>query len=209
MNQTTEGTEPVRPITIEFVEPASMRLHPLHKRHLPEPALDSPEWHAFVDAMSGAGPEGTPPIYATETGLIMDGGRRWKAARVLQWDGMGVIRRPDELAGAIMLESLLGQRHLTKGAKVYLAIGFMPEFVESAERRRLANLRQNRKTLEKALISPKHTERASGKGWEELSARLGVGTTLMDQAVKVRKLFLLAHKFEFQDGRERTLKGTF
>jgi hypothetical protein len=196
--------------TIEFEDVAAMRLHPLH-RHLPEPDLKSPEWHAFVDGLSGAGPERIPALFVTPEGLIMDGGRRWKAAKQLQWDVLPVTRQPEELAAVIMTESLLGQRHLTKGAKVYLALGFMPEFIQGAEIRRLRNLQRGRKTLEKALISPKHAECASEKGGSDLAARLGVGTTTVDQALKIRKLFAASgnHKFEFQDGSTKTLKQHF
>ena len=210
MNQTTAGT-------IEFVDPKPMRLHPLHKC-LPEPAFDSPEWHGFVMGLSGAGPTGIPPIVATPEGLIMDGGRRWRGAKQLQWESIGVVRQAEERAAVIVLESLLGQRHLSKGAKVYLALGFMEEFVASAERRRLANLRSGTKTLEKPLIFPKRTQCASGvaagrefKNLEDLAARLGVSARLLDQAMRVHRLFGLAanHVFEFQDGSKRTLKGHF
>jgi hypothetical protein len=185
----------------------------MHKSHkeLPGPDRDSETWHAFVLACSSAGPEGIPPIVVTPLGEIMDGERRWLAARQLQWDRIGVIRRPETEAASIIVDSLMGQRHLTKGAKIYLILPLLEDFVESAERRRLANLKQGTKTIEKALIFPKSTERTSGKGWDDLAERFGVGRTLFFQALQVRRLFTLtaSHKFEFQDGRQRTLKDHF
>lgn len=210
MNEPSEGR-------IEFAPTASMRLHPIHKEHLPKPDVESPEWHGFVDSLSGAGPEGIPPLFvvrpsnAAELALIVDGGRRWTAAKQLGWEEVPVSRRPEEFAAVIMLESLIGQRHLTKGAKVYLTLGFMVEFVESAESRRLANLRRGVKTLEKALKFPKGTECPSGKGWEEIGGRLGACERLVKQAAAIRRLFTAAagHKFEFQDGSTKTLKQHF
>lgn len=197
---------------IELLDPTPMRVHPLHKV-LPTVQMDSIEWHAFMDAASAAGPEGLPPIYVTPEGFIIDGERRWRAARQLQWPRIACVIRQDWEAAALIVDSLLGQRHYSKGAKVYLCLALLKEFVQSAETRRLSNLKRGIKTLEKPLNLPKHTERASGKGLDDLAARLGVGTTVMDQAVRIRKLFELPslqnHKFHFQDGTEKTLREHF
>ena len=183
----------------------------MHKTHkeLPGPDRASEMWRAFVMACSSAGPEGIPPIVVTPLGEIMDGERRWLAARQLQWDRIGVIRRPESEAATIMVDSLLGQRHLTKGAKIYLALPLVEDFILASERRRLGNLKQGVKTLEKALIFPKPTQYASGKGLDGLAERFGCSPALLDQAIRVRKIFAIPHKFEFQDGGTRTLKEHF
>jgi hypothetical protein len=199
-------------VKIEFLDTAYLRVHPLHKG-MPAIQTDSIEWHAFVDALSASGPEGIPAIYVTPEGLIMDGERRWKAARQLQWPEIACVVRPEWEAATLMVDSLLGQRSLTKGAKVYLSLPVLKEFVQGAETRRLANLKRGTKTLEKPLNLPKSTERASGNGIESVCARLGCGRDLYFQAVQIRKYFelpsLAEHRFEFQNGKEMTLKEYF
>ena len=199
-------------VKVEFVDPAPLRTHPLHKG-MPAIQADSSEWHAFVDGLSAVGAEGIPPIYITAEGMIMDGERRWKAARQLQWPLIACVTRPEGEAATLMVESLLGQRSLTKGAKVYLSLAVLKEFVQGAETRRLANLKRGNKTLEKPLNLPNPTQWASGKGIADVCARLGCGEELLRQAVQIRKYFelpgLVEHKFEFQDGREMTLKEYF
>jgi hypothetical protein len=203
MNQTTEDRSGA-----EFVEPGPLRMHEAHKEK-PKPNRESPQWQAFVMACSAAGPEGIPPIVVTPLGEIMDGERRWLAAKQLQWDRIGVIRRPETEAPAIIVDSLLGQHHLTKGAKVYLVVPLLKDFIAASERRRLDNLRRGVKTIEKALIFPKPTELASGNGYQGICERLGCSDELLRQAINVRKVLQLPHKFEFQSGREQTLKEHF
>jgi hypothetical protein len=196
-------------VKIEFFDPAPLRMHPLHKG-MPTVQMDSIEWQAFVDGLSAVGPEGIPPIYVTAEGMIVDGERRWRAARQLQWSCIASVVRPEWEAATLMVESLLGQRSLTKGAKVYLSLGLYREFISGAETRRLANLKIGTRTLEKPLNLPKFAERTSGKGVDGLCEKLGCCRELYWQAVQIRKYFempgLVDHKFEFQDGREMTLK---
>jgi hypothetical protein len=212
MNQTTEDRSGA-----EFVERGHLMQHETYKSK-PKPDRESPQWIAFVMAMSAAGPEGIPPIVVSPCNQIMDGRRRWLAAGQLGWEKIGVMRRPESEAVSIMVDSLLGQHHLTKGAKVYMVVPLLKEFVVSAERRRLENLRRGVKTIEKALIFPKSAERTSEngsegseRGYDDLAARLGCGRNLLFQALQVWRIFEKSskHKFEFQDGRERTLKEHF
>jgi hypothetical protein len=145
----------------------------------------------------------------------MDGRRRWLAAGQLGWEKIGVMRRPESEAAAIMVDSLMGQHHLTKGAKIYMVVPLLKEFVVSAERRRLENLRRGVKTIEKALIFPKSTEWTSGNGnernCEDMAARLGCSRALLFQALAVWRIFEKSsnHKFEFQDGSVKTLREHF
>jgi hypothetical protein len=171
---------------ISYRDPAPLRLHHLQKA-LPEPDKTSPEWHSFVDALSAAGPEGTPALFITREGLIMDGGRRWRAARQLQWDKLPCIERPEHEAGALIVDSLFGQRNMTRGAKVYLAIGLLPEFVKSAEQRRLENLKRGIKNGQKPLIFPNGSN-SDSETVKDLCARLGVDWKTYDQARRVRDL---------------------
>jgi hypothetical protein len=203
------------PYKIEFCDPAPLRLHPLHK-FLPGPDVASDEWHAFVDAASATGPEGMSPIVITAEGLIMDGERRWKAALQLQWKGIGCVTRPEWEAAALMIESLVGQRCLSKGAKVYLLLAILPEYSKGVNTRCLAWGQKGVQILQKPFTSPfpySVGERHGWKGSEDLAARLGVSKALVEQAVQIRKTFdlpaLVEHKFTFQDGRQKTLKEYF
>jgi hypothetical protein len=212
MNQLTDRAGHANDVgtRIEFEERRSLRLHEKHKE-LPSPDKESPQWAAFLLALSGAGAEGIPPLIVTPDCRIMDGERRWLAAKQLDWDQLPVMRRPDSEASAIIVDSLLGQRHLTKGAKIYLAVPLLEDFVASAENRRLQNLKRGSKTIEKALKSPNTTEWGSGKGWAEIAERFGCGVELLRQAVVIRRLFTRSgeHKFDFQRGPERTLREHF
>lgn len=168
-------------------DPAELRLHPLH-RHLPETPKDSPEWHSFVDGMSGAGCEGTPPIIITPSGFIMDGGRRWQGAKQLQWKEIYCVEQPEDQAALIIVESLFGQRSISRGAKVYLALGVMKEFVAAAEVRRIQNLKRGIKTLENPLKVPKDSNCPS-ETIQELCDRWGVHINTYKNARRVRDLF--------------------
>ena len=187
-------------------------MHPLHK-HLPKPDVESAEWHAFVDGLSAAGPEGIPPIFLTEEGFVLDGARRLQAAKQLQWTKLAGIYRPETEAASIMVESLLGQRSLSKGAKVYLCLNLLPDYAKSAEIRRLSNLKRGTKTLEKPRNLPNRTQYLSGNNADEIAAWLGCSGRLFEQAVRIRRFFdlprLAETKIPYQDGTSATLREYF
>lgn len=201
-----------RNLRVEWFDPAPLRPHPLHK-FLPEPDVEGGEWHAFVDALSACGPEGIAPINVTAEGLIIDGARRWRAARQLQWAEIGCIVRPEWEAAAVMVESVLGQRNLSKGCKVYLCLPLLVEYEKAAESRRLMWLKKGVKILQKPLNSPLGDSVREGKASDLLGERLGCCGRLVRQAIQIRKFFelpgLREHRFEFQDGTLRTLKEHF
>lgn len=170
---------------IEFRDPQTLRLHKLHKQHIAEPDSESDEWHSFVDAQRAAGPDGIPPIFITAEGLIMDGGRRWLAAKLLQWPEIACIVRPEEHAAVILVESLLHSKRMTRGAVIYLALGLRKDFVESAEQRRLANLRRGIKTNENPLTG-KTNEAETVK---EICTRWGITDMTYGRARLIRELF--------------------
>jgi hypothetical protein len=174
------------PVSVTLRDPADLRLHALQKQ-LPEPDKQSPEWLSFVEGMMAAGPEGIPPLVVTREGLIMDGGRRWRAAKQLQWEQVPTIERPEHEAAALIVDSLLGQRNLPRGTKVYLTLTLLPDFVKSAEHRRLENLKRGLKNGAKPLIFPKPSDSASGTV-TEFCVRLGVSRDTYEQAVKLHKI---------------------
>ena len=168
-----------------------LKRHPLNAKYIPEPAAHSPEWGAFKIGLSAAGPQGIPPLVITPDGLIMDGKRRWLAARELQWDKVPCLVREEKEAGLIILDSLLGQRDLDRGTKAYIAVTMATDYISSAENRRLSNLKDGKKTLENPLFRPNHVEHGSG-GYlcnPELADRIGVALPTLETAVSIFRLF--------------------
>lgn len=180
------------PPQIILRDPAELRLHPLQK-HIPDPVKDSPEWVSFIEGWQNGGLAamlGCPIIITTE-GLIMDGGRRWRAARQLGWPEMPCIVMAEHEAASFIVDSVLGQRNLPRGTKVYLVLSLIPDFVTSSERRRMENLKRG-KMGQNPLFVPKPSDWASGKEKDSIKAlcqRLGVGREAYRLAVNVRQLF--------------------
>jgi len=171
----------------EMRDPVDLRLHPLQKKFIPEPDKDSAEWHSFVDGLSAAGVDGIPELFVTEDGQVMDGGRRWRAAKQLGWRQVRVHIRPESDAAALIVESLLGQRNMQRCAKVYIAVCLLPEFVKSAEDRRVLNLKNKVKTLEKPLTS--NLSERNPEGTRAMAEKLGVSRETVRRALQVRDLF--------------------
>jgi hypothetical protein len=176
---------------ITYRDPADLRLHPLQK-NLPEPDRQTPEWISFLDGLQSAGPHATPPLIITHNGLVMDGGRRWRAARQLQWETIPTVERPESEAAALIVDTLLGQRNLPRGTKVYLALGLLPEWAKATESRRLENLRRGVKVGQNPNVSPKYCDTTSVEKHPEtlaqISERFGVSRDVLMRALRVRKL---------------------
>jgi hypothetical protein len=177
--------------SLEFRDPADLRLHPLQHK-LPQPEKTSPEWLSFVEGWMNAGVESMPPLIITKEGLVMDGGRRWRAAKQLQWAQVPVIERPEHEAAALIVDTLMGQRNLPRGTKVYLALGLMPEWVKASESRRLTNLTRGVKIAQNPNVSPKSSDLTSidkhPETCEALATRFGVSKETFFRAIRVRKL---------------------
>jgi hypothetical protein len=172
---------------LEMRDPADLRLHRLQK-HLPEPDKQSPEWISFVEGLISAGPENLPPLVITHEGEIMDGGRRWRAAKQLQWEQIPCLERPESEAAALIVDSLLGQRNMQRGTKVYLVLSLLPDFVRATEMRRVLNLRDRGKTGQNPLFLPKQCDTDS-ETVKTLCDRLGVHPDVYTRARKLHSLF--------------------
>ncbi|HEV2452754.1 MAG TPA: hypothetical protein VGY98_00740 [Verrucomicrobiae bacterium] len=180
---------------IEFRDPGDsheLRLHPLNKRIPAFNEDDNAEWASFKIGLSAAGPHGIPPIVITAPGDIMDGKRRWLAAKELGWAEIKCEIRPEQECATLVVESLLAQRTLLRGAKVYLALGLYKEFAKAAEQRRLEHLQNGLKTLEKPLSSTELTK-VNGRPREngslrELAEKFGTSVELVRQAIDLRSI---------------------
>jgi hypothetical protein len=173
---------------MKFEDPNDLRLHPLLKK-LPEPDKTSKAWESFVDNLHAAGPKNIEPLIITPEKQIISGGRRWRAAKQLGWTEIATIELPEVLAAVLIVESLFGQRDLTRGAKVYLALEIVPDYVAGAEARRLLNLKQNRKTFEKPIPKPSNLDSEHVKTITELCQRWAISDETWRLAVQVRQLF--------------------
>ena len=175
-------------------DPADLRPHALRKQIVLD-VKDDEQWASFVDAMSGAGTDGIPPLFISADGRIMDGIRRWEGARQLQWREIACVVRPDEDAALLVVDSLFGQRNLTRCVKTYLALTILDEFVESAEGQRLRNLKKGIKTLEKPLgrISSSDATKIGRPSHENslrsLAERFGVSKDTVHRAVQIYTVF--------------------
>jgi hypothetical protein len=168
-----------------------LKRHPLNAKLMPEPIVASPEWASFKVGLSAAGPENIPPIVITSEGLIMEGKRRWLAARELQWDRLACVVREETDAALLMIDALCGQRDLERGTKAYITILGLREYIRSAEARRLANLQRGRKTIEFPLNSPKGIEYPSEANLSnpEIADRIGCNVETIKTAAEIYRLF--------------------
>lgn len=171
--------------TITHRDPAELRPHSLRK-HLPEPNPDDPRWHSFVDALKAGGPAKCPPIIVNQHDRFIDGGRRWQAARQLQWKTIPCLTRSDAEAALIIVESLFGQRDLPAANKCYLALGLLKEYASADEDRRCAGMAAGDKnppeTLAKGLSTP-----LTPDSCRVLGARWGVSHETIRQAQWARR----------------------
>ena len=94
-------------------DPRSLKLHPLFAK-LPPPDYETitetndPDkqkardaaWGSFIDNMRDEGPDTVAPLIITGD-LVIDGRRRLKAARALQWKEIRCVEVPKERAAAV------------------------------------------------------------------------------------------------------------
>lgn len=176
---------------LHYRDPADLKRHKLHKQLPEQSTKDAQPWNAFVDAFMANGPDSMPPLTITKEGFVVDGWRRCLAARQLAWHSVPCIVRPESEAALIMVESLFGQRDMSRGAKVYFALALLPDYIAAAEHRRLDNVRRQHKTNENPLkpqCFSKSTQWTSEVNRDELCARWGVQKSLFHVAVNVREL---------------------
>jgi len=182
---------------IKFLDPGPkpadgqpvLRRHPLNAKLMPEPVPHSPEWGSFKIGLSAAGPERIPALLVTEDGLIVDGKRRWLAARELQWTKVPCQICDEAEAALVIIDSFCGQRSLDLGAKAYISIMGEKEYIKAAEHRRLGNLRRGAKTIEKPLIFPAPNHYGTPNA--EFADRIGVSLPTFEVADLCPKLEVL------------------
>lgn len=175
--------------TLQTRKTDSLQLHPL-KARLPRPDKTSPEYLAHRSSVESGGVR--QPLLITQSGMVLDGEWRWEASKDLHFDTIPCLVRDDGEAALVIADGLLARKTMTRGAAVYFALPLLKEIIESANDRRLANLRTGRKTGEKPLILPNRSNSYSVTEMESLSdlhKRLGVTQKTFDQARALHELF--------------------
>jgi ParB-like chromosome segregation protein Spo0J len=129
------------------------------------------ETQAFLDDIRAHGIR--QPILIDSKGQILDGIRRWEAARTLG------IELKTELCEQSPLMAIIGsltqRRHLTKGQLAYISYPLLKPALEESKERRLQNLREG--------ISPiVHSEHYRDATVADLADRIGIGRRLIFDA---------------------------
>lgn len=174
--------------------PFELSLHPA-RRNEPEWPADDPELHALIESIRLRGMD--QPITIDPTGRVMDGRRRWMAAKRLQLDGVPVQVAPADEAHEIYLSSLVNRKHLTKSAIAYLAFPHLKPAFEAAHRRHLDCLRKG-KNPNVSPSSPLATTEKFPSTVEAMSSLIGVERNLLFEAAKVHKAFESTTKYPFE-----------
>jgi len=169
---------------IEFRDPVTLRRHPTHKAHVPEPDKDSEEWKGFVETLRADG-RVREPLRITKDGLVMDGWYRREGAKDLQFDSVPCIVDDESEAALLMVETLTARKQMTRGAAVYLALGAMEEYAAAAERRRHRNLAARRKTTEQPVEGRVSGTRQPGS-IRYLAERWGCNHDTVHKAMQIR-----------------------
>ena len=145
-------------MSIVMRDPKKLKMHPLRK-HFPEIDTESADWRALSNSVHGGGVL-QPILITAEDGYVVDGAWRRQAA-----DNWGFKEIPcqvvaDKDAGWIIAESLICRKQMTRGATIYLMVPIVKAIVESGEKRRLANL-INQRTTNEIELKPQHFSMSS------------------------------------------------
>jgi hypothetical protein len=182
-----------QPIKIEQRDPKALRMHKLRK-HFPAIDKNSPEWKAFTDSLHASG--FTQNLVITAEGFVVTNYSAWALESAKDWQMTAVPCAVihDDLAGIVLAESAVCQtEHMTRGAAVFLMIPILKDVVQSAEMRRLANIRQGVKTDEIELKPQCFSMGSNFTSGNELSirglcARWGLGYKTFYKAKEVYAL---------------------
>lgn len=153
--------------------------HPL-LAHIPVWRRDEPDFQALVDSIRERGLD--YEVLIDGENRIIDGRNRRNACSVLRIP-VPCRQITEGEAASVIIASLINRRHLTKGARAYLAAPLFETVLAESNARRFANLSKSTPPPESALSA------LSTKTAEDVAAKLGISPRLFDQALKLRRLF--------------------
>lgn len=175
--------------TITFVSPADLTIHP-DKKLIPDDwGNQDPRFIAFVEDVRERGID--QPLIVDAESRVLEGRRRLRAARQLQFEKVPVIVREDVFG--VMIGGLLQRGHYSKGGLAYLLYPLLQKGFEEARRRRLELLKKPNDSRSTLSVLP-------GKSVEHFSEHIGVSRVVLFQAQQVHQAFHKdTAKYEFGD----------
>lgn len=195
---------------ITLRHPADLAPHPL-LRHVPllQAKPEDPSFAALVEDIREYGVR--DPIKVTKTGEIVDGRRRWTAAKRLQID-VPAIEVDEEDAPMAIIASVAHRTYPSEGARAYLLVPVIDDAFDASLKRKLGNLRKGEKAPEPNSV------RFGGNSVAMWADHIGVSARYLEIAKELRDLFA-AHadrKWSWNDsdvlaliGADRKAKLTF
>ena len=180
---TDTGTLKTQPDLIVWRKLEDLAVHPLAAKMpmLPEDALEMVALLASIE-LHGLDRQ---PLIIDPHDRLMDGRHRKLMAKRAGIGDVPCIVRPEEEAPSIIVESLVGRRHYTKGARAYLAA---PLLVAAAEANKEARTQQ----LLAGANPRKPIQSVFGNNEEGFAAQLGFSGDLARQAKDIHKKFAAA-----------------
>ena len=182
---TPQETAPIPPPDatkeIIYLDPKNLSVHRSLDK-LPALASDSPEFISIVTSVQEIGIQEPLKIVlnaeSDDTGIIIDGRHRWRAAKRLGLTAVPCIVIQYQDSKQVALASLTCRRHYTKAQLVYVCIDLMEDaFVEASER------------MFSGTGNPANSVRRVEKGLEMWADELGVSRRYLEQVRELRKLF--------------------
>lgn len=170
-----------RPITWRRV--ADLCIHPAVKDDVRLKAND-PRYLAMQAAWREAGT--LPPLYTTPDGQIVDGRHRYWFAMHERLEEVPCIDVESHEVVTMVIASLAGRNHLTKGQRAYLAIPKLQPAFEAARQRRLDILKSG------GLMAD-----AGGMSIENFAALLGLSREILFQGRRLHEQLEQDTKFDF------------
>jgi len=182
--ENTHTTEPAG--QIELRDPQDLRSHPA-TRHLHTLHEESAPFIALLHSIQTGGFDPDKPVTITESGGVLDGRHRWRAARKLGLSAIPCVVRPESDAATVILNSIIARKHFTKSAIAFEVYPLFKQAHEEATARHLDFLKKGKNPN----VSPSGTPCRTGtKRVEDLAESFGISETLFKQAARVHKLFV-------------------
>jgi len=176
MNDTLEREHQVE---IRFT--ADLTVHPDKKLIPDEWGNDDVRFKALVEDIRERGID--QPLLIDGENRILDGRRRWRAAKRLQLGVVPVIVREAGDVYGVIVSGLVQRGHYTQSQLAYLTYPLMARVFDESRRRRLQNLRHFQGSLDSAGAA------LSRKSVEDEAQHIGISRRIFFDAQKVHLEF--------------------
>jgi hypothetical protein len=167
-------------------DPADLSIHPLAKKQPGLWAKDDPRFHALCDDVGARGI--LFPLLINSQNQILDGRRRWLAAKARQLPLVRCLVVDDSVA-EIIVATLLHRTHYTPGQRAYLLAPTLDDAFAEAHKRMLAGGKSGPSALSAEGVK-------TPDAWAN---EIGVSIRLLRDARKLLELFADDKKRQFTD----------